>query len=123
VKLRIPVLAGLLVAPALFACSSTRPAESVSRAELAVDQADANDAGEHAPLDLQLAREKLARAQEAMDDGDEEKARRLADQALVDALVADAKAETEERRATAQALQESIHSLRVETERSEGDHR
>jgi hypothetical protein len=109
-----------LIVPALFACSTpTRPAESVGKAELAVQQASTDPAtAQHAPLDLELAREKLARAEKALHDDDYEKARRLGDEALVDALVADAKADTQESRATAQALQQSIQSLRSETEHS-----
>jgi hypothetical protein len=113
--------AGSLAAAALLACSTaTQPAASVSEAELAVHQADAKDAGEHAPLELQLAREKLARAEKALNDDDHVKARRLADEALVDALLADAKADTQESRANAQALQQSIQSLQDETERNVG---
>jgi hypothetical protein len=119
-KIRFSTLAaGALAAAALAACSTpTRPAEAVSNAELAVHQADAKDAGEHAPLEIQLAREKLARAQKALQDDDHDKARRLADEALVDALLADAKADTDQSRATAQALQQSIQSLQGETDRS-----
>jgi len=114
------IAAGVLAAGTLVACGTpTQPAASVSKAELAVHQADAKDAGEHAPLDIQLAREKLARAQKALQDDDHDKARRLADEALVDALVADAKADTEESRATAQALQQSIQSLQNETLQNE----
>jgi len=111
--------AGALAAGTLLACSTpTQPAASVSKAELAVHQADAKDAGEHAPLELQLAREKLARAEQALHDDDHDKARRLADEALVDALLADAKADTQESRANALALQQSIQSLQEETERN-----
>jgi uncharacterized protein DUF4398 len=119
-RIRLSTLAaGTLAAGALAACSTpSRPAAAVSNAELAVHQADAKDAGEHAPLEIQLAREKLARAQKALHDDDHDKARRLADEALVDALLADAKADTQESRATAQALQQSIQSLQSETESS-----
>jgi len=111
--------AGALAATALVGCSTpTKPAEAVSKAELAVHQADAEDAGEHAPLELALAREKLERAKKAMRDDDHDRARRLADEALVDALLADAKADTQESRANAQALQQSIQSLQGETDRS-----
>lgn len=103
----------------ISACGTPRkPIESVSKAELAVHEADSAKAAEHAPLELQMAREKLARAEQALDDGDHERAQRLADQALVDALLADAKAESETSRENAQALQSSIQTLRQETERN-----
>lgn len=104
---------------ALSACGTPRkPIESVSKAEMAVEKADSAKAAEHAPLELEMAREKLARAEEALDDGDHERAQRLADQALVDALLADAKAESVTSRENAQALRSSIETLRQETERN-----
>lgn len=104
---------------AISACGTPRkPIESVSKAEMAVEKADSAKTAEHAPLELEMAREKLARAEEALDDGDHERAQRLADQALVDALLADAKAESKTSRENAQTLQSSIQTLRQETERN-----
>ena len=101
----------------LVACGTPKePIESVSEAKLAVHEASTNaDTAQAAPLELQLAREKLDRAEKELHDGHEAKARRLADEAQVDALLADAKAETDESRANAQALEQSIESLRSET--------
>ena len=109
----------IVLALALSACGTPRrPIESVSKAEAAVQAADSGKAAEHAPLELDMAREKLARAEQALDDGDHERAQRLADQALVDALLADAKAQSQTSRENAQALQSSIQTLRQETERN-----
>jgi hypothetical protein len=112
---------GAVAASALLGCGTpTGPAQSVSQAELALQQADATRAGEHAALELAMAREKLARAESALRDDEYDEARRLADEALVDALLADAKAENEESRETARALQQSIETLRGETARNVG---
>ena len=53
------------------------------------------DAAKYAPSDLDRARDKLIRAQAAMQEEDNEEARRLADEALVDARSAESKARAE----------------------------
>jgi hypothetical protein len=89
----------------------------VSQAELAVQEADSAQVATHAPLELRLAREKLDRAEQALSAEEYTKARRLAEQAMVDALLADARAESETTRSGARELERSIEALRVEAER------
>jgi hypothetical protein len=80
----------------LLACSTpSSTTRAVSQAELAVKDAAASEADTLAPEDLQLARSKLAQAEQASRSGQHDRARRLAEQALVDAQVAEAKAESE----------------------------
>lgn len=88
--------------------SSTR---AVSQAELAVHDATVSEAGAHAPIELRLAREKLDRAQSAYDGGQYDEARRLAEQALVDAQLAEAKAENEDATSAARNLESDIDVL------------
>lgn len=88
--------------------SSTR---AVSQAELAVDDATVSEADAYAPVDVRLAREKLVRAQAAYDDGDYDRARRLAEEALVDAQLAEARAENESATAEARALESDVEVL------------
>ena len=64
-----------------------------------------------------MARDKLARAERALHDGHHSEARRLAEEAVVDAELADAKAESAESRASVEAAQEMLHSLHGETGR------
>jgi hypothetical protein len=88
--------------------SSTR---AVSQAELAVQDATVSEADAYAPVDVRLAREKLNRAQAAYDDGDYDRARRLAEEALVDAQLAEVRAENESASAEARALESDVEVL------------
>jgi hypothetical protein len=99
-------------------CAGKPPLANLSQAELAVQEADTKTASQYAPLELKTAREQLADAKRAMDDEEYDEARRLADQALVNAQLAEAKAGAEKARQAAAELQKSIQTLRAEAERS-----
>jgi len=71
----------------------------------------------YAPVELQLAREELDSARLALDVREYERARRLADQALADARVAEVRAETESARQAARDLRLSLETLRAEAAR------
>jgi hypothetical protein len=71
----------------------------------------------YSPVELQLAREELDRARLALDTREYERARRLADQALTDARLAEARATTESSRQAARDLSLSIEALRSEAVR------
>ena len=79
----------------LAACASGKPPSG----ELAVARSTVDRVGaapitaSAAPVEMQSARDKLAAAQRAMDDKDYELARRLAEQAEVDARFAEARAQ------------------------------
>jgi hypothetical protein len=79
-----------------------------------------NKAPQYAPLETRKARDKLDDAESAMNNREFEKARRLAEQALVDARLAEVKAESEIARRNAAELQQTIKSLRAEAERGLG---
>jgi hypothetical protein len=90
-----------IVLGTLAACSSAPPPEAeMSAAQTAVTAAEQADAAQYAPSDLDRARDKLLRAQAAIQEEENEQARRLAEQALVDARLAEARARAE----TAQQL-------------------
>ena len=75
-------------------CSTARPPTAILRnAELEVRAADEAKADELAPADLKNARDKLARAKQAMAAERYDDARRLAESAQVDAELAGAKAD------------------------------
>jgi hypothetical protein len=100
-------------------CSAGRPpVAALSQADLAIQQADKSTASQHAPLELQTAREQLAQATRAMEEKEYDEARRLAGQALVDAQLAEAKAQAEKSRQAAAELRSSIQTLRTELERA-----
>ncbi len=99
-------------------CSSVQPpTATVSQAELAIREADQSKASQYAPLELRKAREKFNEAERAMRNEEYLKARRLSEQALVDARLAEVKAESEIARHNAAELQKAIKSLRAEAER------
>ena len=103
----------------LSGCAGKPPTPAtaaVSQAELAVQQASSTTAPQYASLDLHKARQQLLDAQEAMRDKEYDEARRLAENALVNARLAEAKAEAEQTRQAAAALQQSIQALRQEAE-------
>jgi hypothetical protein len=95
-----------------LACSTPNTTtRAVSQAELAVDEAAASEAETLAPADLQLARSKLAQAEQAARSGHHDRARRLAEQAMVDAQLAEAKAESEAAGVTAREVETRIEYL------------
>jgi chromosome segregation ATPase len=84
---------------------------------MAVRTATQTGVPESAALDMRLARDKLERAREALAEEDYERAKRLGEQASVDAQVAMAKSDSEAAREAAQELERSIQTLRDEVER------
>jgi hypothetical protein len=103
----------------LSSCAGKPPAATVSQvsqAELAVQQASKSKAPENASLELYTAREQLAGAQEALHKKEYTQARRWAERALVNAQLAETKAQSEQTRRTAAELQQSIEALRREAE-------
>ena len=111
----IPLTAAVI---AFGGCSSVKPPTgTVSQAQLAIRQADQSKASQYAPVELSKAREKFNDAEKAMRNEDYIKARRLSEQALVDARLAEVKAESETARQNAAELQKTIQTLRTEAER------
>ena len=88
-----PLLCGAL---GISACATARPpVTTVTRTEVTtVRQASTSDASPYAPVELQLAREELNNARLALDAREYERARRLAEQAVLDARLAEVRAET-----------------------------
>jgi Domain of unknown function (DUF4398) len=105
----------------LSSCAGKPPATTVSQmsqAELAVQQASKSKAPDYASLELYTAREQFAGAQEALHQKEYTQARRWAERALVNAQLAETKAEAEQARRAAAELRQSIEALRREAEQS-----
>jgi len=99
----------------LAACGTTPPPrEELAAADLAVREADEAEAGTHAPAALRRARDKLEEARAAMQAEDHVRARRLAEQALVDAQLAQAEARSAIAQNQVSEMRESIEDLRRE---------
>ena len=113
------IVLALLLAGGLAACASVPPPESeMGKADLALRKAEQADAAHYAPLEMRTARTKLDAARIAMRDEDNLAARRLAEQAKLDALLAEATAQTAQRQAAADAIRADIEALRAEAERA-----
>src|SRR5690349_12571803 len=76
---------------ALAACANSTPAptETVALADSNIRNAETAGAVQHSPVELNMAREKLEGARREMQKGDNEAARRLAEEAEVDARLAE----------------------------------
>ncbi|MBI2535174.1 MAG: DUF4398 domain-containing protein [Deltaproteobacteria bacterium] len=96
-------------------CSSVSPPhEYIATGELALRNAQMTSASQHAPVELRMAMEKLGKAKQAMRDKNYVTARQLAEQALVDAQLAENKAHAEEARRAAREMRARIEALRRE---------
>lgn len=103
-----------------ISCASSRPpAEDIARAESTIKQAEQVGAQNYAPLEIREARKKLDRANNLVKEKEYEKARRLAEQAEVDAELAEAKTLSEKAQRAVRELRESIKALREEISRNQ----
>jgi len=103
---------GLALALALAACSTAppRPDEQIEAAEVAIGKAGAGKLPAEIRPQLEQARAKLASARGAVQAGDMEQGRRLAEQARADAELAIARGEATKARRSLQALQKTQES-------------
>lgn len=100
------------------ACASTPPpTELMAVSTASVARAVTAGAGEAAPMEMRLARDKLERAKVAMEAKDFEVARKLALEAQVDAQLAEAKAQAARAGKAAGVIQEDSRVLREELDR------
>jgi hypothetical protein len=109
----------LLLAAGLGACASIPPPESqMGKADLALRKAEQADAAHFAPLEMRTARTKLEAARAAMREDQNLEARRLAEQAKLDAILAAAIAQTAQRQEATDTIRADIEALRAEAERA-----
>jgi hypothetical protein len=96
-------------------CASVPPpTKEMALGKEAISDAQRAGATENSPVDLHLAESKLASARDAMAHDENERARRLAEEAEVDAKLAEAKARTAKAKAAVAQLHEGIRTLRNE---------
>jgi hypothetical protein len=108
-----------VIAIGLAACASTPiPNEKIAVARASVQRAEQAGAPELAPVEMAAARDKLARAEKAAADRAAEPANRLAEQANVDARLAEATAQQQRSRMAAMEFDASMQALRNESMRS-----
>lgn len=118
---RLRALSGVtlcVLALTLAGCASTPPPTAeLAVAEAALAHAVAAGSVEMAPTEMSMARDKMRRAQIAMGSRDHDIALQLAQQATVDAQLAEAKTESAKARKSAEALKEAARALREEMAR------
>jgi Domain of unknown function (DUF4398) len=108
-----------VIAIGLAACvSMPMPNEKIAVARASVQRAEQAGAPELAPVEMAVARDKLARAERAAADRAAEPANRLAEQANVDARLAEATAQQQRSRMAAMEFDASMQALRSESMRS-----
>ncbi|MEW6054080.1 MAG: DUF4398 domain-containing protein [Nitrospirota bacterium] len=93
--------------------------ESIAGAGLAIREAKDNNATTYAPLALRIAEDKLIAAKAAAEKEEFLKAKRLADEAMMDAKLAGAQSLSEKAKKQAQEMRDSIDTLRREIERTQ----
>jgi len=98
----------------LISCAGQPPKEELSKAELAVNKATESKATQIAPLELRKARDHLDQAKQAMQDKKYPEARRLAESAMVEAELAEAKSEAQSAQENVADLQQSLKTMREE---------
>jgi Domain of unknown function (DUF4398) len=94
------------------------PDEKIAVAKASLERAEQSGAPQAAPVELAAARDKLARAEKANIDHDTKPAIMLAEQANVDAQVAEATAQQQRSRKAAMEFDASMQALRQESVRS-----
>jgi biopolymer transport protein ExbB/TolQ len=107
-----------LSALVMVSCASAPiPVEKLAVAAAAVERANTASTRESAPAELQTAIGKLASAREAVDRRDYERAEQLAEQAILDAQLAELHAQAVRAGVAARETQEAARILRNELNR------
>ena len=102
----------------LAGCASTPPpTEQMAISRAAVSNANSAGGNEYAPLQYKSAMEKMDAAERAMADKNYVRARQLAEEAQVDAKLAEMMARSAQAQKAADALQDDIRVLRHEIDR------
>jgi Domain of unknown function (DUF4398) len=113
--------AGLCAALALSVagCASTPiPNEKIAVAKSSVARAEQSGAPEFAPVEMAAARDKLARAEKAAASKEAQPATQLAEQANIDAQLAEATAQQKKSHKAATEFDASMQALRAESLRN-----
>jgi hypothetical protein len=105
-----------VIAFGIVACASApMPVDKLAVAKSSVDRAEQAQAAQFAQVELNSARNKLAAAQAAANDRDGVVAARLADQADVDAQLAEATARAKQQEQLVAEMDKSLQDLRNES--------
>ena len=107
------------IAFGIVACASApMPTDKLAVAKTAVDRAEQAQAAQFAQVELTTARNKLAAAQAAADKHDADVAARMADQAEVDAQLAEYTARAKQQEQLVDQMEAGLRDLRNEAQRN-----
>lgn len=98
--------------------SMSPPTEQMAVSKATVSRATSVGGNEYAPVELRSATEKMSAAEQAMDNEDYVKARRLAEQAQADAKLAETRAALAKAQLAVKNAEESNRILRQELDRT-----
>jgi hypothetical protein len=107
----------ICIASMFPACAGVAPMEKMVKLESQIANARQAEAIVYAPLELKFAEDKYEMAQAAIEDKKYDEARQIADQALLDAQLAEVKSLSVKAEKEAQEMRESIETLRSELNR------
>ena len=105
---------GLAFLVGLAGCAGTPPKVAISNAEIAIGNADSVGAAQYRLLELHVARKKLESATQALEKGESEVARRLAEQAQVDGELVEARTQAAKARQIADEVTKTLNAPRGE---------
>ncbi len=116
---KVVALAGIALALGGCASPDERPAADLQSAQSALQQAVATDARKYEPVLLNDAQNKVADAEDLIDQKQYQKAERLLQEATVDAQLAGARSETAKARQAVEEVNRNIESLRQRINQSQ----
>lgn len=103
----------------ITACAGQPPKETMSQAELAVDEVTNTNAVQLEPLLVRKARDHFDQAKVAQQGKEYKQAHMLAEKAIVEARLAKARADAQQTQTTLAELEKSIKALRDQSQRSQ----
>ena len=86
---RCSIVVLILLLSLTWACAGVAPIEKMAKLDSQIESARQAEAIVHAPLELKFAEDKYKLAEEAIEEEEDEKASILADEALLDAQLAE----------------------------------
>lgn len=113
--------AAMLASAAGCASAPDRPERELAAAEVTIQQAQQSGAARYGSAELSAAQQKLAAARTAAEREDMESARRLAQEAALDAELASATARNRKAESAVDELNDTIEVLRQEIARNQSE--
>jgi hypothetical protein len=117
-KLKSAAVCATVILVAAGCATTPPPNEKIAVAKASVQRAEQSGAPELAPVEMAAARDKLTRAEKAAAESKVQPATDLAEQANVDAQLAEATAQEKKSHKAATELDASLQALRQESLRS-----